>query len=487
MLLPLLSASIGAAPPKTLKIVQIYATAEAATSAQIVWNTNVSSDSLVQYSTINPVPAQATQIYLASQVTLHEVPLASLSPATVYFFKVTSCNKRGCSSATGTFETLPSCPDVVPPVSGSWQKAASSNISATNNNELFGVAAVSERDVWAVGWAQDPAGPQYVKQTLIQHFNGSGWTIVPSPNPSNDIDSRLFAAAAVSGNDVWAVGASHDGTLPSRTLIQHWNGSEWTIVPSPSPDSQFNELRGVTALGPTDVWAVGYRGGSTRDTPIETLVLHWNGSAWRVAASPSVSGGANQLFGVTALSSSDIWAVGSTSGAPLAIHWDGTSWNIVPTTVRDGLSTGKLNAVSGSSGNDVWAVGEGQGIYTNQTFATIMHWDGSRWTHKICRAVSSSNPPYDYEGSGTSAYLTGVAAAAADNVWSVGVFGSGPMILHWDGRAWTAVTHPRAFPDAAVLRTVTTSRGGSAWSVGVEVEIGSNTATQKTLIDSYLP
>lgn len=486
--IPVLAASIGAAPPKAPKISQIYVTAETATTVEVVWNTTTAADSLLQYSTINPVPAQATQIYLASQATLHEIPLVTLTPGTTFFYKVTSCNKRGCSSATGSFETFPSCPDVVPAVSGSWQRAASSNVGATSNNQLFGVAAVSESDVWAVGWAQDPIGPSYVKRTLIQHFNGSSWSIVQSPTPANDIDSKLYGVAGLSANDVWAVGSSHNGALPSRTLIQHWNGIQWSNVPSPSPDSQFNELRGVVALAHDNVWAVGYRGGSKRDTPIETLILHWDGSSWRVIESPNIGGSANQLFGISVIAANDIWAVGSVSGAPLSIHWDGNAWNVVPTNIRDGLSTGKLNAVSGNASNDVWAVGEGKGIYTNQTFATIMHWDGTRWTEKTCRAASSTNPPDDYEGTGTDAYLTGVAAASANDVWAVGVRGAGPMILHWDGTAWTTVTHPRAFPDAAVLRAVTTSRGGRAWSVGLEVEISSTTVSnERTLIDTYSP
>ena len=92
---------------------------------------------------------------------------------------------------------------------------------------------------------------------------------------------------------------------------------------------------------------------------------------------------------------------------------------------------------------------------------------------KVCRAASASNPPEGYEGGGPDAYFTGVAAAASNDVWAVGVRGSGPMILHWDGQAWTTVTHPRAFPNAAVLRGVATSSGGSAWSVGLEIEVDS--------------
>jgi len=484
-------AAVIAAPPKALKITQVYTTEETTTSASVVWNTNTASDSLLQYSTSNPVPAFAPQVYSASQVTLHNIQLSGLTPGTLYHFKVTSCAKRGCVTATGSFETFPGCPDTVPPVSGNWQKVISPNVGGASsvNNQLLGVAAVSERDVWAVGWAQDPNGPQYVKRTLIQHFDGSTWNVVASPNRRNDIESVLHSVSAASAHDVWAVGSSHNGSLPSRTLIELWDGTQWSIVPSPSPDSQFNELRGVAALSANDVWAVGYSSGTQTETPIDTLILHWDGTSWRQVASPNIAGRANQLFGITAISANDIWAVGAAGGTPLSMHWNGSVWSVVNVGGVDGLSTEKLTAVSGTASNDVWAVGDGQGIFTNQTFATIRHWDGARWTEKVCRAASASNPPDGYEGGGPGAYFTGVAAAAGNDVWVVGVNGSGPIILHWDGRAWTAVTHPRAFPNAATLRAVATSRGGSAWSVGFEIEVSSSgsVSPERTLIDRYTP
>jgi hypothetical protein len=483
--------SLSAAPPsRAPKVTLVYTTAETSSSAEVVWNTNTAADSLLQYSTINPVPPQAAQVYVPTQVTVHEMPLAGLTPGTVYFYRVTSCAKKGCTTATGSFETFPSCPDVVPAVSSNWQTAISPNVSGTTelNNELLGVAAISASNAWAVGWSQDPNGPPYVKRTLIQHFNGSTWDIVNSPKRRGDTLSQLYSVAAVSANNVWAVGSSNDGTLPSRTMIQHWDGTQWTIVSSPSPDKQFNELRGVAALSANDVWAVGYRGGTKSETPIETFILHWNGTVWTQVTSPNVPTGANQLFGITAIATNDIWAVGSIAGAPLALHWNGSTWNVVNVAVGSGLSTEKLNAVSGKAANDVWAVGDGKGIFTNQTFATIMHWDGTRWSEKTCRAASSSNPPDGYEGGGADAYFTGVSAAATNDVWAAGVHGSGPMILHWDGAAWTAVTHPRAFPNAAVLRAVATS-GGNAWSVGLEIEVdpSGSASAERTLIDRYAP
>ncbi|HEU4477281.1 MAG TPA: hypothetical protein VFR80_02110, partial [Pyrinomonadaceae bacterium] len=245
----------------------------------------------------------------------------------------------------------------------------------------------------------------------------------------------------------------------------------------------------VAALSGDDVWAVGHSFGTQSESNIDTLILHWDGISWSQVASPNILGVANQLFGIAAISTNDIWAVGYSGGAPISMHWNGSAWSVISVPENNGLSSEWLTAVSGTASNDVWAVGMGRGIFSNQTFATIRHWDGVRWTEKVCRAASAANPPEGYEGGGPDAYFTGVSAAASNDVWAVGVRGSGPMILHWDGQAWTTITHPRAFPNSASLRGVTTSSGGGAWSVGGEIEVAPSGAVspERTLIDKYTP
>src|SRR5690349_12588101 len=56
---------------------------------------------------------------------------------------------------------------------------------------------------------------------------------VASPNGANN---DLFATAAVSANDVWAVGVTNlTSSFVEQPLAEHWNGTSWTIVPTPSP------------------------------------------------------------------------------------------------------------------------------------------------------------------------------------------------------------------------------------------------------------
>lgn len=138
---------------------------------------------------------------------------------------------------------------------------------------------------------------------------GAGWQIITSPNGSRQVN-ELQSVSALAENDVWAAGVSCDTerTLGS-TLIEHWNGSQWSVVPSPNPSSTLNILYGVAAVATNDVWAIGSGRIGDEDA---TLTLHWNGTAWSFISSPNVTPEVdNTLSGVAAVASNDVWAVGT--------------------------------------------------------------------------------------------------------------------------------------------------------------------------------
>jgi hypothetical protein len=187
----------------------------------------------------------------------------------------------------------------------------SPNPAGSTVNNLRGVAATSPRNAWAVGYYH--SGTASADKTLIEHWNGSSWTLVPSPNPGVSAHSNyLRAVAATSASNAWAVGDYFTGSGPSsadHTLIEHWNGTSWKHVPSPSPGGAFtyDALYGVAATSPSNAWAVG----SSVPGSV-TLTEHWNGSAWAVVPSPNPGGTSNQniLTGVAMTSATNVWAVG---------------------------------------------------------------------------------------------------------------------------------------------------------------------------------
>jgi hypothetical protein len=146
----------------------------------------------------------------------------------------------------------------------------------------------------------------------------------PSPGTS---DNDLAGVAVRSASDVWAVGsASSDG--PNQTLIEHWDGSAWTVVPSPSPGVSA-KLTSVRSLSTSNAWAVGAfdpgdPAGTSSTFGVRTLVLHWNGIKWTSVTSPNLGSGNDTFLTAVAASTNTTWAVGTYSdtgeGHALAIH-----------------------------------------------------------------------------------------------------------------------------------------------------------------------
>jgi hypothetical protein len=98
------------------------------------------------------------------------------------------------------------------------------------------------------------------------------WVVVPSPNPSSSAN-YLTSVSALSESDVWAVGGFEDTNFRLMTLIEHWDGATWSVVPSPNPSATGDYLGGVLALAQNNVWAVGnYVHGSVQASLVE---LEW--------------------------------------------------------------------------------------------------------------------------------------------------------------------------------------------------------------------
>src|SRR5207247_4185807 len=107
---------------------------------------------------------------------------------------------------------------------------------------------------------------------LLEHWDGTQWSVVQGP--SNGPDFYYKGIAAVSANDVWAVGSYVETGVGDRTFIGHWDGTQWTQVPSPNPDVTNNVLYAITAVSVSDIWAVGYY---TYSGYYNTLTAHYTG------------------------------------------------------------------------------------------------------------------------------------------------------------------------------------------------------------------
>ncbi|HMA38077.1 MAG TPA: hypothetical protein VKY74_26755 [Chloroflexia bacterium] len=371
--------------------------------------------------------------------------------------------------------TAPGPPATTPASCGGWNVVPSPNPGGLANG-FYGVAAVTANDAWAVGHDYNSGGPEH---SLVEHWNGTAWAVVPSPNPGA-VGNVLQAVAVVAANDVWAVGYQDDWNSPFQTLVEHWDGTTWSVVPSPSPSTYNNLLYGVTAVAANDVWAVGYYYGANGLE--QTLIEHWNGSAWAVVASPNPGSATGVLYAVAGATMNDVWAAGYYYKAggvshTLVEHWNGTAWAVVPSP-SGGARSNVLQGVAVVAANDVWAVGYVANSYYGQQ-TLIEHWNGTTWT-----VVASPNP-----GSSND-YLTGVAGAGAttNEVWAVGhdVNGSGQpqtLVLRWDGTAWAVVPSPTATPYDSLFDGVAVVAANDVWAAG-EDSNGSS-PTLQTLVARY--
>ena len=66
------------------------------------------------------------------------------------------------------------------------------------------------------------------------------------------IAGQLHGVSADSATDAWAVGFSETNPNPRQTLIVHWNGTAWWRVPQPSPGTggEGAGLTSVSAVSP---------------------------------------------------------------------------------------------------------------------------------------------------------------------------------------------------------------------------------------------
>lgn len=361
--------------------------------------------------------------------------------------------------------------------SGTWNVVPSPNPSTTENT-LLGVAALGAKNVWAVGYYHNNS-PDSIRG-LIEHWNGTQWKVVTHPNPSAT-SNFLYNVAALSGSNVWAVGRYTDSHSNQLTLVEHWNGTTWAVVPSPNPSASFNTLSGITAISANNIWAVGFSVATNGFR--NTLVEHWNGAKWSVAASPNLPGRSSVLNSIAAVSANDIWVVGDAPDAnnnyvTLSEHWNGSAWKIVPSP-NPSPTFSHLYGVTALASNNIWAVGFYASVDTFKSL--VIHWDGSKWN-----VVSSPNPGTD------SNILNAITALSATNIWAVGYLlntgGSSTrtLIEHWNGTKWSVASSPSVGSGSNFLSGVTDMPGtNTLWAVGYYYD--SSNSHPRTLTEYYRP
>ncbi|MFL5531919.1 MAG: WD40/YVTN/BNR-like repeat-containing protein [Gemmatimonadales bacterium] len=266
----------------------------------------------------------------------------------------------------------------------------------------------------------------------------------------------LYSIWGSSPEDVFTVGEP-GGRFEAG--IFHYDGQAWSQQSTESGVT----LYGVWGSGGSDVFAVG-------SSPLgakgyDGVILHYDGTAWTPMAGPGVGTGSGsvqvELFSVWGASSTDVFAVGeagSDFNRALIAHYDGTHWSEMPLELGGDRV---LRDVSGSSGQDVYAVGffdastSLKGKFSLAARArlfsegVIFHYDGSTWQEAQPAAANLS--------------YNGVWAAAANDVFVVGASNDQGVVLHFDGTAWSTMPAPPTGP----LLDVWGTSGADVYAAGV--------------------
>jgi len=345
-----------------------------------------------------------------------------------------------------------------------WQIVASPNPGNVGDG-LSGVFALASDNIWVTGsFASTSTSTD--NRTLVEHWNGKTWSVVPSLNPSPEGEGNypdsLGIIAGSSANDIWAVGDGLGG------FLEHWDGSAWRAVDTPAPPRSIYSysFSSVSVLSPTSAWVVGramertfIKGDGNGDL---ALTAHWDGKAWSIVSTPNLHADLNgtELADVVALAPDNVWAVGSTSSierGQLALieHWDGKAWSVVSNPQPQGMDskgTAALWSLAPLSPSDIWAAGfyELPGAVSMRYL--VEHWDGRAWS-----IVPTPAPARKLDN------LRHIVAISDHDVWALTYNGS---LLNWNGKVWRLSTLPNADQNGYSVSNLAALPNGQVWLVG---------------------
>ena len=349
------------------------------------------------------------------------------------FFAVSCSSPRACTAVGAATSSAGQTTTLAERWNGtSWRIQATPNPTGNQGSELLAVSCGSPSACTAAGSYNTGAGQA---QTLAERWNGTHWRIQATPSPAGSTGTGLAAVSCSSPRGCTAAGSYNTSSGTSLLLAERWNGTSWRIQATPSPaGSTGGFFLAVSCSSPGACTAAGSYTTSARTA--RPLAERWNGIRWRIQATPSPAGSPGAGFSAVSCSSAGACTAAGSSAArsglsvTLAEAWDGTSWRIQATPSPAGAAGDNgLDAVSCTTARACTAVGFSS-YSTGFDLALAEHWTGTRW-----RIQATPNP-----AGAASAQLAGVSCASADACTAVGKYFNGhrdkALAERWDGRRW---------------------------------------------------
>jgi hypothetical protein len=226
---------------------------------------------------------------------------------------------------------------------------------------------------------------------LVEHWDGSAWSIVPVRRPRHATSIEFSGVSCPGPKDCIAVGSFRrlDAGLQAQRqpLAEHWDGRSWVVEVTPNPDApEGSSLDGVACSSGVSCEAVGnysYAGTPFRDS---IFALGWDGKHWIYQDQPNPGQlPKNYERGVSCFAPGVCTSVGTWNGAKryhaLAERWDGAAWTRERVPNPQGFQDSELNDVSCSAATECVAVGYWRkSKYGRGGGLLVARWDGTAWS-----------------------------------------------------------------------------------------------------------
>jgi hypothetical protein len=263
---------------------------------------------------------------------------------------------------------------------------------STMVSTLLGVSCTTAKHCVAIGSASGDTAAFGADGTvsLIETWNGANWTLHTAGTAANVFAEFSGISCATSAYCVLA-GESVSESGRDTLYLRSWNGKKLTVLKPVAVGSSTNLplVSDVSCATPSNCAVTGaiLALGSTAET-FTTFTEIWNGKTWRTAKVTWPTATTDSfLIGVSCFGAHSCDAVGLTStgtatdavGDPAAASYNGTSWALQTVPVPAKGRTTILTDVKCLSAVKCVAVGE-TGLTTAASPATMTGvWNGKAW------------------------------------------------------------------------------------------------------------
>ena len=359
-----------------------------------------------------------------------------------------------------------------------WLIQPTAEVPGGGWSDLKGVSCTSSSACTIVGsYVRKNGSGNSVRVTLAERWDGTRWSIQPTPNPAVSVGQYLDGVSCTSSTACTAVGSydykNGSGNSVWLTLAERWDGTCWSMQPTPNPPgATYSFLDDVSCTSSTACTAVGsyeYKNGSGNSVWL-TLAEHWDGTRWSIQPTPNPVdlGGGQGPYGVSCTSSTACAAVFEGS----LFRWNGTRWSTQPTPSPSfqgaagvvGIST-TLSGVSCTSSTTCTAVGsfesdtyEGD-LYTTVEFTLAERWNGQRWSIQ-----ATPNPSHSID-----AKFRAVSCPSSSACIAVGTYASDAWMTlaeRWDGKRWSIQPTPNHPGSDTMLDDVSCTSSTACTAIG---------------------